>query len=431
MISSKFTDFYRIDRKVNKNTKSSIKRHLIGLIIPHAGYYYTFEILQEIINSLKNNIFSPKKIIIFGISHNIWLKNPSSTLSEYYETIDKTKIEIDQDFIKKLDIDYVSNEVFENEHSIEVILPILNFVYSDFKIIPILFNSNFSDKLIDKIIELHDKDTLIICSTDLSHFKSSEEAEKQDKKTIDKIFNFEYNKIKEEDLCNKNGMITFLKIMEEFISYIDISLLKYQHSGQITKNNSRVVGYAGFIVYLVNIPTDIKLFISNFVKDILTKAVEKNDKKFIKPILSKKVTKFLEERNFGVFITIYEKNLLRGCIGTFDDTGDLLRKIHNNTLSAAFNDSRFDKITSLDGINKIEISLLTPLKKINNIETEYNHLEHGIYVTNGIQNATFLPKVASENNWTKKETLEHLFNKGNIKINDKVTYYIYKSVSFS
>jgi uncharacterized protein (TIGR00296 family) len=77
------------------------------------------------------------------------------------------------------------------------------------------------------------------------------------------------------------------------------------------------------------------------------------------------------------------------------------------TLAAATRDPRFAPVESpeLEYI-EIEISVLTPLRKINSIE-EFELGKHGIYMTKDGKSGTYLPQVASETGWTTEEFLGH------------------------
>ncbi|MDP4205944.1 MAG: AmmeMemoRadiSam system protein A [Bacteroidota bacterium] len=109
--------------------------------------------------------------------------------------------------------------------------------------------------------------------------------------------------------------------------------------------------------------------------------------------------------NCGAFVSLYINEKLRGCIGTFTESAPLYRQVAEMTLAAAFRDHRF---TSVDAEEipdiKIEISVLTPLKKISSID-EIILGKHGIYLMKGNRGGTFLPQVATKTGWTVEEFL--------------------------
>lgn len=115
-------------------------------------------------------------------------------------------------------------------------------------------------------------------------------------------------------------------------------------------------------------------------------------------------------KQYGVFVSLYHKNSLRGCIGTFANNIKLYKAVISMTEQASMNDYRFEPIKSheLDEI-KIEISVLSPLKKINSIN-EFELGKHGIYIKKDFNSGTFLPQVAYKTNWNKEEFISHCSN---------------------
>jgi AmmeMemoRadiSam system protein A len=116
-------------------------------------------------------------------------------------------------------------------------------------------------------------------------------------------------------------------------------------------------------------------------------------------------SKFLNS-HLGAFVSFYENEKLRGCIGKIKSDIELYKLIKYLTIET-LKDDRFEKLKKEDLQNiKIEISILTPLKKINDVN-DIILGKHGIFLMNGYRNGTFLPKVAIETNWTITEFLGH------------------------
>ena len=117
-----------------------------------------------------------------------------------------------------------------------------------------------------------------------------------------------------------------------------------------------------------------------------------------------KLTYNLEEK-CGAFVTLYAQGRLRGCIGHFGGDEMLYQIVEEMTISAAFRDPRFSPLleSELPDVT-IEISVLTPLRKIKSID-EFQFGKQGIYMEKGGRSGTFLPQVALETGWTKEEFL--------------------------
>jgi len=111
--------------------------------------------------------------------------------------------------------------------------------------------------------------------------------------------------------------------------------------------------------------------------------------------------------NTGAFVTLHKNGKLRGCIGRFEPDIQLYKVVQDMAISAASRDYRFspvkpDELKNID----IEISVLTPLKKIQSID-EIVPGRHGIYIKKGYSSGTFLPQVASQTGWSVEEFLGH------------------------
>ena len=115
----------------------------------------------------------------------------------------------------------------------------------------------------------------------------------------------------------------------------------------------------------------------------------------------------LKEKGYGVFVTLRMGGRLRGCIGRFTSDDALASTIRAMALSAAFSDPRFPSLSRKEAPGvEIEVSVLSPLKKIDSIE-EFKLGRDGIYMVKGGRHGTFLPEVAEETGWTTEEFLGH------------------------
>ena len=109
----------------------------------------------------------------------------------------------------------------------------------------------------------------------------------------------------------------------------------------------------------------------------------------------------------GAFVTLYKHRQLRGCIGRFDADEPLYSVVQQMAVASASQDTRFNPVEPSEVKNlRIEISVLTPMRKISSID-EFHLGTQGIYMRKGNRSGTFLPQVAQETNWTKEEFLGH------------------------
>ena len=119
----------------------------------------------------------------------------------------------------------------------------------------------------------------------------------------------------------------------------------------------------------------------------------------------------------GAFVTINKGGQLRGCIGYIQPYKPLSQTVEEMASQAAFNDPRFDPVTESELPDlEIEISVLTPLKRIKDIE-EIEVGKHGILIEKGSYSGLLLPQVATEYGWNRKTFLEHTCLKAGLPTN--------------
>ncbi len=124
----------------------------------------------------------------------------------------------------------------------------------------------------------------------------------------------------------------------------------------------------------------------------------------------------LEKR--GVFVTLRASGRLRGCIGYVGPVMALYRAVIENALNAARRDPRFPAVTLEEAPNlKIEISVMTPPRRIENIE-EIEVGRDGLILSRGVCRGLLLPQVATENNWDRETFLDQTCRKAGLAKDD-------------
>jgi len=142
-----------------------------------------------------------------------------------------------------------------------------------------------------------------------------------------------------------------------------------------------------------------KQALKEIAKEALYEAVIHNQKIALDE--SKLPDKF--KLHLGAFVTLKENGMLRGCIGRFEPSEPLYEVIIDMAISASRYDTRFNPVIKEELNNiEIEISVLTPRKKVNSIDDMVVG-KHGIYIEYGSQNGTYLPQVAKDMGWDKEQ----------------------------
>ncbi|MCW8900990.1 MAG: AmmeMemoRadiSam system protein B, partial [Gammaproteobacteria bacterium] len=139
----------------------------------------------------------------------------------------------------------------QDEHSLEVQLPFLQEVLNDFSLVPLVVGDANHNEVAEVINRLWcsrdnrcDEDTLIVISTDLSHYHNYNEAKQRDRATSDAILHLNAGLIGYDDACGRNGLNGMIKVAEE--KHLSIELLDLRNSGDTAGDKSRVVGYGAY-----------------------------------------------------------------------------------------------------------------------------------------------------------------------------------------
>jgi AmmeMemoRadiSam system protein B len=242
--------------QVAKPEKSFNK--IFGIISPHAGYVYSGKTAAYAYNLLKSKNY--KTVIVISPSHSEFFPGVSIYDGDAYET-PLGLVEIDQAVTDKLVEN--SKTIFRGiqghrkEHALEVQIPFLQSVLTGFKIVPIVMgdqSKNFVDELAQKISEVTDERTLVVASSDMSHFYAANEADRLDSVVAKRINEFDFENLL-KDLDNHNceacggGPITVMLKAASLKSINKSFVLNRSNSGDVTGDKSEVVGYLSAVVY--------------------------------------------------------------------------------------------------------------------------------------------------------------------------------------
>ena len=190
-----------------------------------------------------------------------------------------------------------------------------------------------------------------------------------------------------------------------------MSPILYQNSGDVPiGDKQRVVGYWAIAGH--SIPQKSEDYT---LKDLEKQSLLEIARTTLEDFISKGELALVPESSItntldqaaGAFVSLYMGGRLRGCIGNFTPSNPLYLVVQEMTLAAATRDHRFAPVeaSELEYID-IEISVLTPLKKINSID-EFQLGKHGIYMIKDGNSGTYLPQVAEQSGWTAEEFLGH------------------------
>jgi len=228
---------------------------LVGLVAPHAGYMYSGQVAAFAYKHLRETSF--KRVILIGPSHYVGFRGIAVDLQSGYKTPLGTT-PVDKDFVNELlgtnsQIRWLP-DAFAREHSLEIQVPFLQSVLKEFTIVPVLMRE--SDEItcttladgLAKTMKKKQGKTLVLASTDLSHFHTGDQAKLLDHRFIEALRAFEPKGLlrsissAECEACG-GGPTVAAMLAARGLGADQAIVLRYANSGDVTGDYKRVVGY--------------------------------------------------------------------------------------------------------------------------------------------------------------------------------------------
>ena len=452
----------KINSYLDKALIESLPGKPVAIISPHAGYQYSGAVAAYGFKAIKD--YKYKRVIILAPSHYSRYRGASILDVDAYKTplgLVNLNSGICNNLVNNPPFIGTFKNAHKREHSLEVQLPFLQTVLGDdFELIPVLIsrlNSEEVDFIADKLRPLIDEDTLVVVSSDFTHyghgydyvpFKKDVEANirKLDHGAIERILAldldgfFRYKGATGITACGFMPISVMMKILP---SNVQGKVLNYDTSGNILDDFNTSVSYASIIFTRDIEPPDI-IGDSNGLNsdekltllEVARKTLESSVKEGKRPDLNSgeyTLSQTLKNKR-GVFVTLNKNGNLRGCIGHIQPREQLFDAVIDNTINSSMNDARF-KPVSEDELPDIEIdiSVLSPIKKISGAE-KFITGKHGIIICLGGMRAVFLPQVATEQGWDREETLAQLCNKAGLPSyawkDDEMEFFVFTAEVF-
>ena len=395
----------------------------IAVIAPHAGYTYSGKCAGAAYSTLKGRSYD--RVVAIGISHSVPFVGAAVLRADAYATPLGT-IPVDRDACALLLKDKRFAELpraFAQEHSLDNQVPFLQrALKGEFKIVPVLVGQADAGMLkeIAKQVKLViDSTTLVVVSSDFTHYgpnydyvpfrdKLKDNLKKLAGRAAEPILRLDadgfLNHVQEtgDTICGRNSIAVLLYALPRGTK---AALARYYTSGDLAGDYTTSVSYQSFVFTEADV-----MMISEKGQQALLAAARQTIEAAIagKKLPALKIDAPELQLHQGAFVTITKDGDLRGCIGQFTADEPLFQVVSKMARASALEDPRFAsnrlKLEDLAGA-KIEISVLSPMKRIKDPLKEVKLGTHGIYIRRGFSAGTFLPQVATEYNMTLEEFL--------------------------
>lgn len=229
-----------------------------AVVVPHAGYLYSGAVAGEVFSS----IHLPQRVIFLGPNHTgrgIGLALAPSADWEMPLGLVSIDTEMNAQLLKHCSQLQEDSTAHRGEHSLEVQLPFLQVLQSDFRFSAICIRTieyailEALGHAMARAIHSMNESVLLVASSDMTHYETAEEASRQDRLAIERILALDPKGLHETVLTKDISMCGFAPTVAVLVACQDLgattgTLIRYTNSGEASGDFSRVVGYAGIVV---------------------------------------------------------------------------------------------------------------------------------------------------------------------------------------
>lgn len=236
-----------------------IKGTIRGIIAPHAGYMYSGFTAVHAYALLQGTKYST--VVIVSPSHREYFDGVSVFPGESYATplgLMEVDDKLREQLLKRCDVASASNAGHREEHAIEVQLPFLQYMLGDFKLLPIVVGDQKREYCLalgEALGEiLKDEHTLLVASTDLSHYHHSSLANRLDAIAIEDVRKFDYEALMQDlegqrtEACGGGPTVAVMLALRK-LGVNNMTILHHCNSGDVTGDHNQVVGYLSAAAY--------------------------------------------------------------------------------------------------------------------------------------------------------------------------------------
>lgn len=363
-----------------------------AIIAPHAGYAYSGQVAATAYARLVPARSRITRVVLLGPVHRVPVRGLALPGVDAFDT-PLGRVPIDQQAIAGLsDLPQVvvSEAAHAREHSLEVHLPFLQRALDGFSLVPLAVGDATADQVAAVIDRLWGGDeTLIVVSTDLSHYLPYPQAKRTDADTAALILSRRAD-LDHRQACGATPVSGLMLCARRH--GLDVQMVDVRNSGDTAGPRDQVVGYGAFVLHRP------EALVENAGATLIATARAAIARELGLPGHAADQASWLG-RNAATFVTLTRDGALRGCIGSLEATRPLRDDVAQNAIAAAFRDPRFAPLTTSEWpAVRVEVSLLSALEPmaVANEAEAHRCLRpgvDGVVIRYGHHRGTFLPQV--------------------------------------
>ena len=378
------------------------------LIVPHAGYIYSGSTAARAYATLRRIAAQVRRVVVIGPAHRVAVRGVAIPSVDRFETPLGT-VDLDRTVLDELAAEphvVRSDRAHATEHALEVQLPFLQEVLEDFTLVPLVVGDATPDEVAAVLERVWGgPETLIVVSSDLSHYLPYDTARRVDAATLAQVLALG-PELDHEQACGATPINALMHVARR--RRLRPRLLAACSSGDTAGDRDRVVGYASVTFTADDRDTSAEADEEGLSDSserpadrgqvLLAHARHAIESLFRAPDAALPDAPFLDEPG-ATFVTLRLDGELRGCIGTLEAEHPLRHDVARNARNAAMRDPRFEPLgeQELAGLS-IEVSLLSTPEPLSfadeeDLTRQVEARRHGLVLEYGRHRSTFLPQV--------------------------------------
>lgn len=375
------------------------KAEVKAAVVPHAGLVFSGMIAATALKTIASREAKIERVVLFSPAHRHAFKGIATTGASGFATplgplmVDRAAVE---QALLQPGIEVIE-EAFDREHGIEVLLPLLRKVLPSARLVPFVVGDAPHEALVALIERMWGgPETLVLISSDMSHYLTHEQALEKDAETAGIIERLEPEKLTSAHACGHRALAALLRVAQR--KDLRPTRLDLRNSSQTVGDPSRVVGYGAFSfvpALEARLPDSQREALCKVARQAIGMAIRNGSP----PQVNVGSYNTPLRTHARTFVTLEENGRLRGCIGSYFPQRALVEDVAVNAAKAAISDPRFKPVTEAEAAKlDLTIAILSTPIRIQapdeaGVLAALQPDVHGLILQGSGKQAIFLPKV--------------------------------------